>query len=118
MLQIGELLYPDIHVFVPQEKLDMKFPYILPATMFDKLILNLDNLNHTLTVYIPDGEQTIRNLKVWDEGGKLYIIINNKLVKDGNGDDLAIGYNDSKETQQDCDKTILERDDEIDLDER
>lgn len=82
-LSFGELLYPNIHVFVPHEQLNLPFPYLISMAMLADLPFSIDNLNKTLTVYIPDGESMVRNLKILDDKGELHVLINGKLVKDG-----------------------------------
>lgn len=79
---IGELLYPHMHI-VANSDLDVPFHMILSATMFSHLIYEIDDLNHKMNISIPDNESFVRNLRVVDQSGRLYVLCNsneNNLV--------------------------------------
>ena len=44
--------------------------------MFDNLIYEIDCKNHRLNVTIPDDESVVRNLRIKDSEGKLYVFCN------------------------------------------
>ena len=53
---------------------DLKFPFILSASMFYGLIYEVDTKRHALTVRIPDDESEVRNLRIVREDGGLYVM--------------------------------------------
>ena len=72
-VEIGELVFPGLPVIA--YRIDLPCYMIMSATMFRNLIYEVDDFNHSLNVTIPDPEQTIRNLKVWDSDGRLHVAI-------------------------------------------
>lgn len=72
-LDIGGILYPNMHI-VANSELNVSFNLILSATMFDGLIYQIDTVNHVLNVDIPDSESNIRNLRIVNEKGKLFVL--------------------------------------------
>ena len=58
-IQVGDLMY-----------------IILSATMFAHLIYEIDDKNHKLNITVPDSESMIRNLRIVDKNGKLYVLCN------------------------------------------
>jgi len=79
-LQIGELLYPHMHI-VANSDLDVPFHMVLSATMFSHLIYEIDDYNHKLNVFIPDSESFVRNLRIVDRNGKLYVLCSSNRNK-------------------------------------
>ena len=70
---LGELVYPNMHIlFYPMEMNGCHM--LLSSTMFDHLRCELDYENRTLTVTIPDTESPVRDLRIYDDNGKLYVL--------------------------------------------
>ena len=59
---------------VANNELDTSYNLILSATMFQKLIYEIDDKNHKFNVTIPEEESAIRNLKIEDSNGRLHIL--------------------------------------------
>lgn len=74
-IQIGDLLYPNMHI-IASDGFDVPFHIILSATMFSHLIYEIDDSNHKFNISIPDRESFVRNLKIIDKNGKLYVLCN------------------------------------------
>lgn len=74
-LDIGGILYPSMHIIANNE-INATFNLILSATMFEGLIYQIDTVNHMLNIEIPDWESNVRNLRVMDEEGKLFVLCN------------------------------------------
>lgn len=72
-IQVGDLIYPQMHIVVNSE-LDTPFYMILSATMFQNLIYEVDDKHHKFSVSIPDGESFVRNLKIEDRNGTVYVL--------------------------------------------
>ena len=68
---IGDLIYPSLPVLVSPRKLPCQL--LLSATMFSRLIYEIDDQNHRFNVIIPDTETYIRRLEVAEENGRLHI---------------------------------------------
>lgn len=68
----GEISYPTLHIlcspsdFVPCQML-------LGSAMFEGLSVGIDNVDHKLTIKVPDGVSATRNIIAEDEGGKLKV---------------------------------------------
>ena len=71
---IGDLIFPNIHIVACKDLKTLPFQLILSATMFHNLIYEIDNKNHKLNVTVPDGESTVRNLRIEDSNGRLHIL--------------------------------------------
>lgn len=69
--QVGELIYPDFHIISCE--MNMPGQALLSATMFQGLRYEVDDENHALTVTIPDKQNNVRNLRIIDENGRLYV---------------------------------------------
>ncbi|MBO6178857.1 MAG: hypothetical protein J6O04_06775 [Selenomonadaceae bacterium] len=69
--QIGDLIFPNMNIIV--HKSDFPVPMLLPATMFESLIYEINNKTHRLNIVVPDDESISRNLKIRSENGQLYI---------------------------------------------
>lgn len=74
-LNIGGILYPDMHIIANNE-INATFNLILSATMFDGLIYQIDTVNHVLNIEIPDWESNVRNLRVVNKEGKIFVLCN------------------------------------------
>ena len=72
-LEVGGILYPSMHMIANNE-INATFNLILSATMFEGLIYQIDTVNHVLNVEIPDWESNIRNLRVVNEDGKIFVL--------------------------------------------
>lgn len=69
--QLGDLIYP--HMKIIAHRSHFPVPILLPATMFNNLIYEIDNKHHCLNITVPDDESIIRNLTIKDENGHLRI---------------------------------------------
>ncbi len=74
-IQVGDLMYPNMHI-IASDEFDVPFHIILSATMFAHLIYEIDDKNHKLNITVPDSESMIRNLRIVDKNGKLYVLCN------------------------------------------
>lgn len=72
-IDIGGILYPNMHV-IANNDINATFNLILSATMFAGLIYQIDTVNHVLNIEIPDGESNVRNLRVVNEDGKIFVL--------------------------------------------
>ena len=70
-IQVGELIYPNFHIIA--YKMNMPCYFIMSATMFQHLIYEIDDFNHTLNITIPDKEHNVRNLAIKDVNGRLHV---------------------------------------------
>ena len=70
--QMGGLIYPHL-IIIACEYPNMIMPLILPATMFNNLIYEIDNKHHRLNITVPDDESHIRNLTIKEENGCLHV---------------------------------------------
>ena len=71
LFRLGGLIYPNMKIIAHRS--DFPVPILLPATMFNHLIYEIDNKNHRLNVTVPDDESHIRNLTIKEEGGRLHV---------------------------------------------
>ena len=71
---IGALIFPSLPVIASPRKLPCQL--LLSATMFSRLIYEIDDLHHRLNVTIPERESTVRNLTVKEDNGHLHIFCN------------------------------------------
>ena len=69
--QLGDLIFPNFPILAHSHKLPCQM--ILSATMFTRLIYEIDDQNHTLNVNVPNTESLVRNLNIVDENGRLHI---------------------------------------------
>ena len=74
-LRVGELIFP--HLPVVAAKLDVPCYMLLSATMFDRLIYEIDKFHHKLNITIPDTESSVRNIKDYDDNGRIKIVLAN-----------------------------------------
>ena len=71
IFQLGGLLYPDMGIIAHRSNFPV--PLLLPATMFNNLIYEINNMTHRLNITVPDNESISRNLTIKDEGGHLRV---------------------------------------------
>jgi len=71
--QLGGLIFKDMPIVATNMK-DLNCHLILPATMFDKMVYEIDTINHALNVDTKDN-QLIRILKVSDDSGKISVYL-------------------------------------------
>ena len=57
--QLGPLIYPNLKFFVP-DRTTMRDTFLLSASMFEGMILEIDLKNHYFKVTLPDDEQGVR----------------------------------------------------------
>lgn len=80
-LRVGELIYPNM-VLIANDDLNVPFNLILSATMFQNLIYEIDDKNHRLNITVPDGESTVRNLRIVNSDGKGSVLCNSADVEE------------------------------------
>lgn len=71
---IGDLIYSNMSIIACTDLKEVPFQLILSATMFDNLIYEIDCKNHKLNVTVPNDESIVRNLKIKDSEGRLYVL--------------------------------------------
>lgn len=72
-LRVGKLKYSKIPI-IASIMMDIPFQLILPATLFNDLIYEIDDKNHKLNISIPDDESLDRNLRIKDSNGQLHVL--------------------------------------------
>ena len=70
---MGGLTYPGMNIIL-HEGFSLITPLILPATMFENLIYEINNKTHRLNITVPDDESSVRNLVIKNESGRLYVL--------------------------------------------
>lgn len=78
-LDIGGILYPSMHIMSNNE-INATFNLILSATMFEGLIYQIDTVNHVLNIDVPDWESNVRNLRIVNEDGKIFVLCNAAVI--------------------------------------
>lgn len=86
-LELGKLIFPNIKMFVPNDKID-GFDLIISATMLYGLDYNINTKTHLMTVTIPQDEQLIRNVSIESKEGKLIVLLNGNYI-----DNAILGFN-------------------------
>ncbi|MBQ7478555.1 MAG: hypothetical protein IJT01_06610 [Selenomonadaceae bacterium] len=71
IFQLGDLLYPDMGIIAHRSNFPV--PLLLPATMFNNLIYEINNKTHRLNITVPDDESISRNLTIKYENEQLYV---------------------------------------------
>jgi len=74
-IDIGGILYPNMHIIANNE-ISATFNLILSATMFEGLIYQIDTVNHVLNIEVPDDESNVRNLRVVNKEGRIFVLCN------------------------------------------
>ncbi len=69
--QLGDLIYPNMKIIAHRSSFPV--PLLLPATMFNNLIYEINNKTHCLNITVPDDESPIRNLTIKEENGRLHV---------------------------------------------
>ncbi|MBR2214583.1 MAG: hypothetical protein IJ849_02355 [Selenomonadaceae bacterium] len=69
--QLGDLIFPDFHILAHSHRLPCQM--LLSATMFSRMMYEVDDQNHRLNVTVPDTESLVRNLRIEDQNGRLHI---------------------------------------------
>ena len=72
LFNLGGLLYPNMSIIARHDR-SMIMPLLLPATMFNNLIYEIDNVHHKLNITVPDTESHVRALTVKSENGRLHV---------------------------------------------
>ena len=75
---VGELTFPHLPVIV--HRMDEPFHMLLSASMFTRLIYEIDDYHHKLNITVPDGESLIRNITDRDDNGRLKIVLVNEIT--------------------------------------
>lgn len=73
ILQVGNLMFTNIHI-IASNMVTIPFSMILSATMFQGLIYEIDTVNNSFNVTIPDNESNIRNYKLLGSDGNIHIL--------------------------------------------
>ena len=71
---VGDLIFPSLPVIVSPRNLPCQM--LLSATMFSRLIYEIDDQHHQFNVTIPEQESTVRNLTVKEDNGRLHVFCN------------------------------------------
>lgn len=71
--RLGELVFKDMPIVATDMK-DLNCHLILSATMFDKMIYEIDAVNHKLNIDTRDN-QPVRLLKISDDNGKISVYL-------------------------------------------
>lgn len=71
---VGSLVYPNMHIIACKDLENVPFNLILSATMFQHLIYEIDDKNYRFNITVPDGESMVRNLRIEDSNGKIYVL--------------------------------------------
>lgn len=71
LFQLGGLIYPNMKIIAHRSNFPV--PILLPATIFNNLIYEINNKHHRLNVTVPDDESHIRNLTIKEENGHLHV---------------------------------------------
>lgn len=95
-LDIGGILYPSMHIIANNE-INATFNLILSATMFEGFIYQIDTVNHMLNIEIPDRESNVRNFRIMNKEGKVFVLRIRSGVEAGEDEgELRIFYEKSK----------------------
>lgn len=73
-LSVGDLIFNHMSIIVSNNLGITPYQFIMSATMFDHLIYEVDMKWHKLNIKIPDDESFVRNLRLVDKNGKMYIL--------------------------------------------
>ena len=73
--KLGEITFPHLPIVVA--RMNAPFYMLLSATMFSRLIYEIDDFHHKLNITVPDGESTTRNIVVRKVNGRLKIVLAN-----------------------------------------
>ena len=76
IFKLGELIYPNLSV-VLVENSNQHIQMILSASMFNKLIYEINDKYKYFKVTVPQEESNVRHLEVYDSNGRLHILCNN-----------------------------------------
>ena len=68
--------YPNLHIFVPDNRHVIEFDFLVSATMLSNLIIQFDFKNGNMLVRVPDDEQLVKNLVLKDRNGKITVLYN------------------------------------------
>ncbi|MBR3621908.1 MAG: hypothetical protein IKN43_00970 [Selenomonadaceae bacterium] len=68
----GDLIYPNFPIIA--SNIDLPCQILIPATMFSNLIYEIDDYHHKLNITIPNTESNVRNMKVENKNGVLYVL--------------------------------------------
>ncbi|MBQ7705728.1 MAG: hypothetical protein IJT73_09945 [Selenomonadaceae bacterium] len=79
--KVGELIFETLEVFVPDEP-DIKFRFLLSATLFHGMDYEIDTINQKFTVRMNDEQNFNREFKIKDLEGKLFPQIDGVLFED------------------------------------
>lgn len=71
--KLGNLMFQDMPIVATNMK-NLNCHLILPATMFDKMVYEIDTINHALNIDTKDN-QLVRLLKVSDDNGKFSVYL-------------------------------------------
>lgn len=74
VMQLGDLIFPNIHIITCDSFKESPFQMILSATMFSGLIYEIDDKHHKLNITIPNGESNVRNLTIKSKDGRLHVL--------------------------------------------
>lgn len=67
------IIFPRMLIIASSE-LQTTFNFIISASMLDGLIYQIDTVHHVLNIDIPDCESNVRNRKLRDKNGNLFVL--------------------------------------------
>lgn len=76
LFRLGLISYPNLHVFVPDNRQIIEFDFLVSATMLNNLVVQFDFKNGNMLVQVPDDEQDVKNLVLKDSNGKITVLYN------------------------------------------
>lgn len=74
--KLGEIIYPQMPIFIPDEEQIAPYSIILSATMLRGLDYNIDTRNNYMTVHFESQSEMIRNLVFSDKNGRVVVLAN------------------------------------------
>ena len=74
---LGQLRYPNLKIFVPNYKIISQH-FLVPASMLSGLIYEIDDIEHRMTIKVPDGENMDR-YPGFDKNGEHFTLLNDNI---------------------------------------
>ncbi len=74
---LGEITYPQMPIFIPDEEQVAPYSIILSATMLRGLDYNIDTRHNYMIIHFESVSEMVRNLTFTNKNGKLIVLANN-----------------------------------------
>lgn len=68
------LIYPSLHIVACDKLGEQPYYMILSATMFSGLMYEIDDANHIMNVYVPEGQSVNRKVEIVDRDGRVHVL--------------------------------------------